>query len=171
VAYVLGATPGKWAGIWRTRKSRHPIELVTMSPAEALSALEQGGAQVALMRLPVDSARFAAIPLYDETPVAIAEREHPIAAFETLTMVDLAGETLLEGDWAEIVELVAAGVGIAMLPKSVARALSRRDVIARDVVDAPPTRMALVWPVDGTTDDVNEFIGIVRGRTTNSSRG
>ena len=42
----------------------------------------------------------------------------------------LSGEVMLEGDWAASVELVAANAGIALMPQSVARAFSRRDVIA-----------------------------------------
>ena len=37
------------------------------------------------------------------------------------------------------------------------------------VVDAPDTQVALVWRT--TTPEVEECIGIVRGRTANSSRG
>jgi hypothetical protein len=38
-------------------------------------------------------------------------------------------------------------------------------------VDAPQSSIALSWPEDATTDLVEDFIGIVRGRTVNSTRG
>ena len=41
----------------------------------------------------------------------------------------------------------------------------------RQVSDGPESRIALSWPEDETTELVEEFIGIVRGRTVNSSRG
>jgi hypothetical protein len=41
----------------------------------------------------------------------------------------------------------------------------------RPVTDAPVTEIALAWLTDRTTPDVDEFIGIVRGRTAASSRG
>jgi DNA-binding transcriptional LysR family regulator len=150
---------------------RHPIELTPTTANDAIAALEARTAHVALVRLPVDTERFSAIPLYDESAVVVAAREHPIAAFDTLTLADLAGELLVDGDWADSVSIAATGAGIAVLPQPVARALSRRDVIAREVTDAPQTRMALVWPIGDTSSDVEEFIGIVRGRTANSSRG
>jgi hypothetical protein len=56
------------------------------------------------------------------------------------------------------------------MPMSVARAHSRRDVVARPVSDAPDTGIGLAWL--RTVDDprVDTFIGIIRGRTPNSSR-
>lgn len=169
VAFVVGVTPAKWARVWGERMPRHPLTLLPVT--DALAALHDGTAQVALTRLPVDAERYSAIPLYTEQPVVVAPKGHAIEAFDTLTLADLAGETVLEGEWGPTVELVAANVGVTVLPQSVARALSRRDVVARPVTDAPTTRVALVWPLDGDSELIDEFIGIVRGRTVNSSRG
>jgi hypothetical protein len=69
------------------------------------------------------------------------------------------------------VELIAAGTGHAILPHGVARLHHRRDVVAVPVTDAAPTRIALVWRVDRDDADIQEFVGVVRGRTTRSSRG
>ncbi len=60
---------------------------------------------------------------------------------------------------------------VAVPAFSRANDISRRDVIARPVTDAPTTQVALVWPIDAPSDLIDEFIGIVRGRTANSSRG
>jgi hypothetical protein len=68
-------------------------------------------------------------------------------------------------------ELVAAGTGYAILPHSLARLHHRRDVTAVPVTDAAPTRIALVWRVERDDADIQEFVGVVRGRTTRSSRG
>lgn len=168
VAFVVGVTPGKWAGVWGERMPRRPLTLLPTN--DALGALADGTAQVALMRLPVDTTRLSAIPLYVEQAVVVAPKGHVIEDAEAVTLADLVGENVLESDWAEAVELVAANVGVAVMPQSVARALSRRDVVARPVTDAPTTQVALVWSGD-TTPPVEEFIGIVRGRTANSSRG
>jgi DNA-binding transcriptional LysR family regulator len=77
---------------------------------------------------------------------------------------------MLEGQGADTFELVAANVGLALMPMSVARAHSRRDVIARPVTDAADTGIALVWPRESDDPRLDTFIGIVRGRTANSSR-
>lgn len=167
VAYVLGVTPGKWAGIWNERMPRHPLALTQVSPAEAVAALVEGAADVALLRLPIEDESLSSIPLYVEKPVVVVPKDHEVEALDSVTLAELEG--VLEGDWAADVELVAANVGVAIMPQSVARALSRKDVVARPVTDGPETQVALVWHT--TTPEVEEFIGIVRGRTANSSRG
>jgi hypothetical protein len=57
------------------------------------------------------------------------------------------------------------------VPQSLARLHHRRDLTYRPVVEAPQSQVALSWLQERTTDLVEEFIGIVRGRTVNSSRG
>ena len=171
VGYVLGVTPGKWAGIWNERMPRHPLVLTALSPADAVESLLAGAIDVALLRLPLDHAQLSSIPLYVEKPVVVVPKDHAIEAVDSVTLADLAAENVLAGDWADNVELAAANVGVVVLPQSVGRALSRRDVVARPVTDGPETRVALAWRTEATTEAVEEFIGIVRGRTANSSRG
>lgn len=169
VVYVLGVTPGKWAGIWNDRMPRHPLTLTQVSPAEAVAALASGAADVALLRLPIEDESLSTIPLYVEKPVVVVPKDHVIEALDSVRMAEL--DDALEGDWVANVDLVAANVGVAVMPQSVARALSRKDVVARPVTDGPETQIALAWPKDRTTPEVEEFVGIVRGRTANSSRG
>ena len=171
VAFVVGVTPGKWARVWAERLPRHPLALIPLGQADALAALDEGSADVAIVRLPIDAEHVNAIPLYEELAMVVAPKDHAIEAVDAVTLADLAAETVLHGEWEEAVALVAANVGVAVMPQSVARALSRRDVVARLVTDAPSTRVALVWPSDRTSPLVEEFVGIVRGRTANSSRG
>ncbi|MGQ4390193.1 LysR substrate-binding domain-containing protein, partial [Streptomyces sp. SAS_270] len=71
----------------------------------------------------------------------------------------------------DAVELVAAGVGVLLVPQSLARLYHRKDLTYRPVTDAPVGEVALAWPQEATTDLVEDFIGIVRGRTANSTRG
>jgi DNA-binding transcriptional LysR family regulator len=70
----------------------------------------------------------------------------------------------------DAVETVAAGIGVVLAPMSLARLHARKDVAARPVRDAPVSTVALAWPREATTADVDAFVGIVRGRTANSSR-
>jgi len=171
LAFVPGVTPGKWIGVWKERMPLVPLEAMQVSPAGAISALHDASADVALVRLPVDGAGLSVIPLYEERAVVVAPKDHVLEAFATVTAADLVDENRLDGQDAGTVELVAAGLGVAVMPQSVARALSRRDVVSRIITDAPTTRVALAW-LDGNPDPlIQEFIGIVRGRTANSSRG
>ena len=170
---MLGVTPNKWVGVWKERMPEHPIELRQLTESEARAALTDGTADAAFLRFtdePTADNTHSVIALYTEQPVVVAPKDHALTAFDTVTMADLASEILLEGQDAAAVELVGANVGIAIMPQSVARAHSRRDVTARLITDAPTTKIALVWPIDRTTDAVDEWVGIVRGRTANSSR-
>ena len=60
-----------------------------------------------------------------------------------------------------------------IVPMSLARLHHRKDAEYRPLVDGPTSTVALAWPTaaDGANGPlVDAFIGIVRGRTTNSSR-
>lgn len=171
VAFVLGVTPGKWARIWEERLPEHPLFLEPLAPGDALAGIEAGTVHAAFVRLPVDDAELSSIPLYEEQPVVVMPKDHVLSVLDAVSPADLSDETLLDGEWTETIELVAANVGVATMPQSVARALSRRDVVTRPAVEAPTTRVALVWRTDAATLLTEEFIGIVRGRTANSSRG
>jgi DNA-binding transcriptional LysR family regulator len=175
VAFVPGVTPGKWERVWHERRPGGRLELVPLPQAAALEALQAGTAHLVLARdVTADDARHA-IQLYRERPVVVASRGSLVASLDELDLADLRDENLLDadlehGDGADAVDLVAAGVGVAVLPQSVARSHSRRDVVARPLRDAPDTGIALTWLVAAPHPLTDVFIGIVRGRTVNSSR-
>ncbi|GGS74641.1 LysR family transcriptional regulator substrate-binding protein [Streptomyces cinerochromogenes] len=191
LAYVPGVTPAKWVKTWNERLPGIPLTLVQVPAAEAPEVLRAGEADAGLVRLPVDRTVFSAIPLYTETTVVVVPKDHLITAAEEVTLADLADEVLFHPlddvfDWeappgepaferpattADAVELVAANVGLLIVPQSLARLHHRRDLTYRPVVDAPQSSVALSWPEEATTDLVEDFIGIVRGRTVNSTRG
>ncbi|MEV8254071.1 LysR family transcriptional regulator substrate-binding protein [Rhodoglobus sp. NPDC076762] len=176
VAFVLGATPGKWSRVWRERLPETPIELMPSDQDDALAMLATGSADVALVRLPIDRAvdtdrPLAAIPLYTERAVAVIPKDHELAQGDDLTLAELSSATLIDDEWRAAVDLVAANIGIAVIPQAVARALMRKDVVSRLISDGPEWQVAVAWR-DGSVDPlVEEFIGIVRGRTARSSRG
>ncbi|MFK4226553.1 LysR substrate-binding domain-containing protein [Streptomyces sp. NPDC019890] len=191
LAYVPGVTPTKWVRIWNERLPDVPLTLIAVSAAEAPDVLRGGGADAGFVRLPIDRTDLSAIPLYTETTVVVVPKDHVVAAVEEVSAEDLADDIVLHPldetlDWeqrpgrpanerpattADAVELVAAGVGLLVVPQSLARLHHRKDLTYRPVSDAPESRVALSWPEDETTDLVEDFIGIVRGRTVNSSRG
>ncbi|GAA0681978.1 LysR substrate-binding domain-containing protein [Kitasatospora atroaurantiaca] len=190
LAYVPGVTPTKWVRIWNERLPDVPLTLVPVSAAEAFGVLRDGGADAGFVRLPVDRTDLSAIPLYTETTVVVIPKDHVVAAVDEVSAEDLADEIVLHPlddtlDWesppgrpaferpattADAIELVAAGIGVLVVPQSLARLHHRRDLTYRPVSDTPESRVALSWPQDETTELVEQFIGIVRGRTVNSSR-
>jgi DNA-binding transcriptional LysR family regulator len=192
LGYVPGVTPGKWVRTWGERVPGVPLDLVPVSAAEAAGALREGSADAALLRLPIDRSGLSAIPLYTETTVVVVPKDHEVAAVDEVARGDLDDYVLFHPlddslDWegdppgrpalerpettADAVELVAAGAGLLVVPQSLARLHHRRDLTYRPLAQAPQSRVALSWPEERTTDLVEEFIGIVRGRTVNSSRG
>lgn len=171
---VPGVTPAKWMRVWAERVPDVPIELVALDEADAVAALRDGRADAVLARLPIEAEGMHRVPLYDELAVVVAAVGHPIVAFETVTLADLEGEQLLEsGDLspAQLLEVVAAGAGLAIVPMSVARAVGGPSTRHRVVTDAPTTTIALVWPERADSALHQELIGIAKGRRAGSSRG
>lgn len=72
---------------------------------------------------------------------------------------------------SDAVALVAAGVGVVVLPMSVARLHHRKDVVHVPYAGGPTSGISLVWPVADAHPLAEELVGIVRGRSVNSSRG
>ncbi|MGW4049684.1 LysR family transcriptional regulator substrate-binding protein [Streptomyces sp. NPDC004779] len=192
LAFVPGVTPSKWVRIWEQRLPDVRLTLLQVTPGESFGTLRDGAADAALLRLPVDGEDLAAIPLYEETTVVVVPKDHLFAAAEELNPADLAEELVLHPlddtlDWeappgrpaferpettADAIELVAAGVGVLVVPQSLARLHHRKDLTYRTITGVPQSRVALSWPKSEEAPDlVEEFIGIVRGRTVNSTRG
>ena len=192
VLIVPGVNPDRWLRVWQERLPDVPVRLLHDDPPAAVTALREGRTDVALVRLPVDRDGLHVIPLYTEATVVMVPKDHVFSVAEEVTPDDLADETVIRPDddlvgWADApgtpftggdvpttadaVELVAAGVGVLLLPQSVARLHQRRGLTARPVVDSPGSAIGLAWLVDAEDDLTQEFIGIVRGRTAGSSRG
>ena len=179
VAFVPGVTPGKWQRVWRDRRPRGRLDLIPLNQDAALAALTDGTAHMALLRdVAAADERWHAIPLYREAPVVVAPKGSLVAGLDSVSLAELGGlddvvvltVDLHGGTGSDAIELVAANVGVAVMPQSVARTHSRKDVVARPVTDGVGTSISLVWPAAGAHSMVEEFIGIVRGRTANSSR-
>lgn len=191
LAYVPGVIPDKWARKWQEREPLVPLNLVQTAAAEAPGLVRDGDADAALLRLPIDRTGLHAIPLYTEQTVVVVPKDHVVAAADEVNSEDLAEDVLLHPlddafGWerppglpaierpattADAIVLVAAGVGLLVVPQSLARLHHRKDLTYRPITDAPESTVALSWIEGETTDLMEQFIGIVRGRTVNSTRG
>ena len=170
VGFVEGVTLTKWRRIWAERYPRHPLQVVEIAQSAVLSALDQGRLDMCFARLPLDRDRLQVIPLYAETPVVIARKDHPIAAYDEISLADLADESTIDADHPQAIDLVAGGAGVLLVPQSIARSHSRRDLVYRPISDGAPTQVGLAWLVGDSSELIDDFIGVVRGRTVNSSR-
>lgn len=174
---VPGVTPAKWMRVWRERIPDVPIDVVPVDEADAVGVLRDGRVDAVLARLPLpaeDAQGLHVVPLYDELPVVVSAKGHPIVAFESVTVADLDGETMLAADGmthAQLLEVVATGAGLAIVPMSVARALGGDQTRHRVVTDLPSTTIALAWLQTADSPLHQELIGIARGRRPGSSRG
>jgi len=181
VGVVAGVTPDRWVRVWRQRMPQVELRILPVAQTDAVAALADA-AHLVFARLPVeplsddDADALSVIPLWTETPVVVAAKDHPVAVVDAVTAAELDDEELLDAIGADggvddaVLDLVAAGHGVARLPQSMFRSSGRRDLVAREVSDVEPTRVALVWRTAISGDLTDEFIGIVRGRTANSSR-
>lgn len=188
---VPGATPGTWIRRWEQRRP-NPLELVSVTVAGQRDALTSGAVDAALVRLPIDRDGLHVIALYDEVPVVVVAADSHLTAADELEASDLAGEVVIvprddvlamplpDGavvpdfeppeTTADAIATVAAGVGVVVVPMSLARLHHRRDAEYRPLRNGPTSTVALAWAAERTTPDVEAFVGIVRGRTPNSSR-
>ena len=169
LAFPPGVTIGKWTRVFAERQP--DVELVVTPSADPLAALAAGAADMVFARDAAADDDRHLIPLYTEDVVVVMHHEHLLTLEEKLYLADLDGENLLSGEPSEaLMRSVAAGDGVALLPASVAKALRRKDVTAMRLEDGPTSDVGLSWPRDGQHPLVDEFIGIVRGRTAHSSR-
>lgn len=199
--FRIGCVPGvvvsKWTRTWSERFPDRALEVIRIEHTDQEDALRAGRLDMCFVRAPLDREGLSAIPLYTEVAVVVLPAEHPLADADEVSVRDLVDEDLLQdpqtvpqlghavdlfrlGDrapapdirsTADAVALVAAGLGVLILPMSVARLYRRRDVTSRPVSDAVRTDVLLAWPSERTTDEIEDFIGVVRGRTPRSSRG
>jgi len=188
---IPGATPGKWVDTWHERLPEVEIELRPIAVADQRAALLGGELDAALVRLPIDQAGLHVIALYDEVPVVVAAADSHLMAVDELDLADLVGEVIVvpqddvlgvdvpggveasfsaPRDSEEAIAIVASGVGTVVVPMSIARLHRRKDADYRPLRDGPVSTVGLAWPAGGTSPAVEAFVGIVRGRTANSSR-
>jgi DNA-binding transcriptional LysR family regulator len=167
-------TPGKWIRRWEERMPQVPLHSFMSDDGAQVAVLRDGSADLSFVRLPVDREGLSVIPLYEEQPVVVAPKGHEVSLFEEVDLADLSAETFLDvqelGGPAMALQVVASGAGLVILPMSVSRHFNVKDTVARKLTGAPGTQIALAWPRDATDEVIEEFIGIVRGRTAASSR-
>jgi DNA-binding transcriptional LysR family regulator len=134
-----------------------PVDLSICGIGEQAGLLRDGRADVAFLHHPHDDmSGFDTEELLTLRSVAVLPRTHRLARKRSLQLTDLDGETMprwpgMTGggpevrDSAQLMQLIALGRTIAVLPES-ARDSLNAGLVAVPVLDAHPTTVVLAWP-------------------------
>ncbi len=172
IAFVTGTEPGKWF-----RRYQGELETVPSDDPFVEDTV------LKLMRLPDARVtdRHHVVRLYEEAPGVAVPKDSVFAEVgEPVDPRDLEGEIvnaifseqLPIDDLRAALQVVAANVGIAFGPLPLLKNLSRKQVVPLPLVDGAgaATEIALVWEKTADSDEVQDFVGVAKGRTTRSSR-
>jgi len=140
--------------------------------------VEAGRLDIGAVLLPVDEARFGSYVFVRETLKLVVPSAHPLASRSEAHLSELAGEPFVyfhrsfalyervidacrsvgfhpdirieSSQWDFIQEMVAAGLGIALLPAPICRSLRPERVRVLSLVEpAIPWHLAIIWRKDG----------------------
>jgi len=177
---VLALKPGGDAGLLRAILEEYAAEPdavpvdIAFSVGERAAMLRDGRADVALLHRPQnDLTGLDFEDLRTERQVAVLAAGHPLAGRPNLQLADLRREPMPrwpEGrygddigsdrpvrDGGELMQLVALGRMVAVLPESV-RDRVPPGVICRPVSEAETTTIVVAWPRDSRSRRVAEFV-------------
>lgn len=188
IAYAKGTAPGKWFDRFNERtahspletfESRDPFPLLADAPADAQGRPRP---QLALVRLPdrrIDE-RFHLVRLYTEQPGVAVPKDSELTLLDTITAEDIEDEHLNyqpnEHNEVDVVavldalQVVAANVGVVLAPRPLLRVINNKATAHRDYTDGRETDIALVWLKELDNEVIQDFVGIAKGRTPNTSR-
>jgi len=165
-----GGDAGLLAGIleaYERDPAAIPVDLEFSGPGEAAGLLRDGRADLAFLHTPYeDLSGFEVEELLTLRTVAVLSRSHRLARRRSLQLAELEDEPM--PNWseengarvhhtAELMQLIALGRLIALLPESV-RANLRSDLVAIPVLDAEPTVIVLAWPERSRSRAVAAFV-------------
>ena len=163
---ALGSHTAEFQRIWATR---YPdVELLLVRTNTATGGLAEGLCDLAIVRVPIDSHRFAHVTVADERRYCVLAADDPWARRRSMTLDELRERTLLidrrtgttsvdlwpEGlrprleytqdidDW---LAAIATGRYVGMTPESTATQYRRDGIVYRPVRDAPPVPVHLAW--------------------------
>ncbi|WP_163508324.1 LysR family transcriptional regulator [Fodinicola acaciae] len=141
--------------------------------------VRDGRADLAIVGLPGDRRGLDIEELVTVPRVAALPATHPLAASEKLSRAELDGlpaprcldvdpeerayweisdQGPIVSDGTQVLEAVALGQAVALLPASVADRNQRADIAYRPVVDACPYTVAIGWPAGSRDADLARIV-------------
>jgi DNA-binding transcriptional LysR family regulator len=162
------------------------ISIRQMSPTEQVAALLEGRVELGFARAPVHEPSLRAQVVLDEELVAALPAGHALAPRKRLRLAQLAPEPFLiasrtrgpgfhdyilsvcrgagftprivqDGSHLDVLSLVAAGIGVALVPASL-RALRERDVLYRPLRERPRTQVVAIMRTTQPSEVLREFL-------------
>lgn len=206
LGFVRGVAPSKWAERWARAVREQPLELVPLGLGEvdaAMSTTDVLLERIAPGRAPAETAEATdsptrhALRLYEEGVALVVDADHELASLSEVGLDELAlvpllshpdhhlewpaaqpwsDESWVPRDAGATLELVATGVGAALMPFPLARHLAGKRTHAVIPVTSggepllPGTEIWASWRIERDANDVQRLIGVLRGRTARSSR-
>jgi DNA-binding transcriptional LysR family regulator len=148
-----------------------PVDIVMRGIGEPVALLRAGRADVALLHDRHDLTGFDTEKLLVETQVVVLPRWHRLAGRPGVRVADLSGETLPcwpgshQSDASgpevhnagQLMQLIALGRTVAVLPASVGAQLGR-DLVSVPVLDAETTTLLIAWPEGSRSRAVAAFV-------------
>jgi len=178
--------------VWRTRFPNAEIELHTLLPGQQVEALRLGQIQLGILRLPIDDRSLVVKSIQREPMVIALPAPHPLARRSRVRIADLKTDAMIifprstgpsHYDWlvatcrragfsprvfhqTESLQtnlgLIAAGLGVSLLPASV-RNLRRRGVVYRPLAPpVPHVEMAAAHLREDPPEIAKAFLEILR---------
>jgi DNA-binding transcriptional LysR family regulator len=168
------------------------VHLEEMPPADQVEALLADEVDVGFMRGPVYETTLEVWPVLEEALLAALPAGHSLATHKSLAVSMLAGEPFVlqarargpgmhdhvlaicrdagfsprvvqEGSQLDVLSLVAAGVGVAIVPASLSE-VRRLDVTYHPLRERPRTQLVMAWRKDSRSRVLHEFVADVRRR-------
>jgi DNA-binding transcriptional LysR family regulator len=178
--------------VYRERFPAVDVALRELTTQEQLRALEEEYIHVGLLRLPISAPLLNAEVVRREPIVCVLPEEHPLATRERIAVSLLANEPFVlqasqrgAGYYVQlmnlclaagfspnviqevtemhtIVSLVAAGMGVSLVPLS-AQNIRSQGVVYRELEGTPTlTEMAVAWRRDEQSALVQNFLSVAR---------
>ena len=199
LGFARGVAPSKWARRWE-ESGAQPLELIPLpASGRRIDGLDVVLERVAPGAQPEgtegDEPERHAVRLYSESVALVIPADHELAGDvaadrEALELVTLLAhpdhapqwpepEAWKDPSWAPkdaaaALELVATGLGAILLPLPLARHLAAKRAHAvlplRLDPPLPGTAIWASWAVERDAPDVQQLIGVLRGRTARSGR-
>jgi DNA-binding transcriptional LysR family regulator len=187
VVVTVGVLPGLLAtAAARAFEAGDPLRRTVIVPVnwnEQADVIRRGDVQVVYARSPFDLSGLATAPVLEEPRDVVLPAGDPLAERRSVSLEDLALRRLLQNpasvpEWyaiaspelrrtavqssvtgvAQKLELVAAGAGFAVLPRSTAMSYVRPDLRVVPADGLAPSRVVLAWDATVTDAARDDFI-------------